>query len=273
MQDKVVRPPQTRYSTYDYELYLRWPMNLLRVLWYAKWIAPAVMQALILVVMIRRRLFREFPLFLVYTAFEVVYFACRFPLYFQENAYTKFFYISWTGKAFEMALGFAVIYEIFRHVFRPYPALAQLGKILFRWGLVVLLFVVTIATASADGNGVIQVLVLIERGLSIIQCGLLLLLFLFSSYFGLTWRHYVFGIGVGFGLFGTIALATAALHAQFGHVFDDPANLIESVAYNCSVLIWISYLLRPEPVQRSIDFRPGDGLQEWNHELLRLLNQ
>ncbi|HZQ21558.1 MAG TPA: hypothetical protein VFA89_02060 [Terriglobales bacterium] len=248
-------------------------MNLLRVLWYAKWIVPALVQVLILLIMIRRRLFRDFPLFLSYTAFEVVYFACRFPFFFKEDAYAKFFYISWVGKAIEMALGFAVIYEIFRHVFRPYPALAQLGKVLFRWGLVVLVFVVTLATASAPENGIVQGLVVLERGLSIIQCGLLFLLFLFSSYFGLTWRHYVYGIGVGFGFFGTILLATAALHAQLGPSFDDFSNLIEPLAYNCSVLIWISYLLRPEPVQRSINFKPTDGLQEWNHELLRLLNQ
>src|SRR5881398_145297 len=141
-------------------------MNLLRVLWYAKWIAPATLQALILLVMIRRRLFREFPFFWAYTAFEVVYFACRFPFTFRDADYPKFFFISWTGKAIEMALVFAVIYEIFRHVFRPYPALAQLGKILFRWGLVVLLFVVTVATASTQGSGIIQGLVLLERGLS-----------------------------------------------------------------------------------------------------------
>jgi len=247
-------------------------MNLWQFFFYAARIVPAVLQGSILLVMIRRRLFREFPLFFTYTAFEVVYFASRFPLYL-EAEYNKFFYISWIGKNVEMALGFAVIYEIFSHVFRPYPALAQLGNILFRWGVVILLFVVTIATASVPGNGIVQALLLLERGLSIIQCGLLLLLFLFSSYFGLTWRHYVFGIGLGFGFFGTVLLVTAALHAQLGPVFDNPANLIEPLAYNCSVFIWISYLLRPEPVQRSIDFKPDDGLQEWNHELLRLLNQ
>lgn len=247
-------------------------MNLLRFLFYAKWIAPAVLQALIVVFMIRRRLLREFPLFLTYTVFEVVYFSIRFPIYLQED-YGHYFYISWFGKAIEMALGFAVIYEIFQHVFRPYPALAQLGKILFRWGVVILLFIVVVATASNPTHGLPEAFTLLERGLSIIQCGLLLLLFLFSSYFKLSWRHYVFGISLGFGLFGTILLASTALHAELGSSFDEASNWIEPIAFNCAVLIWISYLLRPEPVQRSVEFKPEDGLKEWNHELLRLLHR
>ena len=247
-------------------------MNLLRVLFYAKWLAPAGLQAVLVLFMIRRRLFREFPLFLTYTMFEIVYCAIRFRFFLQSD-YNGFFYSSWIGKAAEMALGFAVIYEIFAHVFRPYPALAQLGKILFRWGVVVLLFIVVVSTASAPDKGLVDGLILLERGLSIIQCGLLLLLFLFSSYFGLSWRHYVFGICIGFGFLGTVVLASAALHAEFGKSFDDLANWIEPIAFNSSVLIWISYLLRPEPVQRSIELKSSDGLQEWNHELLRLLNQ
>lgn len=252
-------------------------MTLLRVLWYAKWIAPALLQTLILVVMIRRRLVREFPVFLSYTAFEVGYFAVRFSLFlFAPERYRWFFYASWVGKATELALGFAVIHEIFSHAFRSYPAIQKLGVLLFKWAAGILLFLVVIASASAPVSGGSQTVFnffLLDRALSIMQCGLLLLLFLFSSYFGLSWRHYLFGIALGFGLYGTAELALAALRTEFGPSWDSAFNLIVPLVYNCSVFIWVSYLLRPEPVQRSIDFKPSAGLQEWNHELLRLLNQ
>ncbi len=252
-------------------------MTLVRGLFYAGWIAPAIFQALIVVVMIRRRLVREFPVFASYTAFQVVYFSVRFSLFlFAPDRYSWFFYASWLGKATELALGFAVIYEIFSHAFRPYPAIHKLSGLLFKWATGILLFLVVIASAAAPVSGGSQTVFnffLLDRALEIMQCGLLLLLFLFSSYFGLSWRHYLFGIALGFGLYGTAELTLAALRTEFGSSLDSAFNLVVPLAYNCSVLIWVSYLLRPEPVRRSINLKAEDGLREWNHELLRLLNQ
>src|SRR5581483_8970562 len=129
-------------------------MTLVRGLFYAGWIAPAIFQALIVVVMIRRRLVREFPVFASYTVFQVIYFSVRFSLFlFAPDRYVWFFYASWVGKATELALGFAVIYEIFSHAFRPYPAIHKLSGLLFKWATGILLFLVVIASASAPVSG------------------------------------------------------------------------------------------------------------------------
>jgi hypothetical protein len=252
-------------------------MDLARVFFYARWVTPAVLQVFIVLFMMRRRLFREFPAFLCYTGFEIAYFAARFSLYLsREEHYRAYFYISWVGRAVGLTLGFLVIHEIFAHVFKPYPAIRKLGGLLFKWAAAVLIFLVVIASASAPSTGPSHTVFnffLLDRALAILQCGLLLLLFLFSSYFGLSWRHYIFGIALGFGLYGTSELALAALRTEFGPSLDAVFNLGAPLAYNCSVLIWIFYLLRPERVQRSIDLKPSDGLREWNHELLRLLNR
>lgn len=252
-------------------------MNLKDLFWYARWIVPPCLQAFILVVMIRRRLFREFPVFASYTAFEILLFCVKFSIFLLGDQYYRaFFYASWVLKATELALGFAVVYEIFSHAFRPYPAIRKLSGLLFKWALGILLFLVVIASASAPisgGSETVFNLFLLARALWIMQCGLLLLLFLFSSYFGLSWRHYIFGITLGFGLYGTTELVLAVLRTRFGPSWDGVFNNVAPLAYNCSVLIWVSYLLRPEPVQRSISFKSEDGLREWNHELLRLLNQ
>ena len=41
-------------------------------LWHYLWIAPHALQIVIAIIMIRRKLYRDFPIFLAYTIFQVV---------------------------------------------------------------------------------------------------------------------------------------------------------------------------------------------------------
>ena len=92
-------------------------------------------------------------------------------------------------------LRFALIYEIFNRIFDPYPALAELGRILFRWGVVVLLLVAVAVAARApnDSTPLLSGIHVANCAVSLMQSGLLVFLFLFSSYFGLSWQNYVYG--------------------------------------------------------------------------------
>lgn len=241
------------------------------------WIAPVILQVLVFVVMIRRRLHREFPWFLYYTGFEAVLGLVTLAVkWLPSFSYSFYFWTTWSGKAVEEALSFAVIYEVFSHVFRSYDGLQKLGKLLLRWSTVILLMLATVSAASAQGSDasrVISGILNLERSVSVVQCGLLFFLFLFSSYFGLSWRHYVFGIALGFGIYGTVELAGFSLRNHFGPSFDATFNLVLPMAYNCAVLIWVSYFLAPAPKHRAVQMAPDHDLDEWNHELMRLLQR
>src|SRR5262249_12004752 len=103
-------------------------MTLVRFLWYAKWLAPMLLQALIVCFFIYRRLLREFPSFVTYAAFDVIYSLTKFILLFIPHAdryYSFYFYFSWIGRFLEITIGFFVIREIFVHVFRSYDALRE----------------------------------------------------------------------------------------------------------------------------------------------------
>ena len=254
----------------------RWPMSSLhRLILYSSWISPVILQAIILATMLARRLYRDFPMFLGYTIFEILFvFYCLVVDLNPAVPYSLYFYSYWIGKAIEVALSFAVIHEIFSQVFRAYGALRTLGLLLFRWSVVVLLMLAVVSAASATGNDTSRLIggiLVLQRSLSVVQCGLLLLLFLFASYFGLAWRHYVFGIALGFGIFGTAQLAIASLRTHFGPSFDAAYNLVLPFAYNCSVLVWVSYLLRPDDRTHTAHVLPNHDLVEWNDTLRRLL--
>src|SRR5450631_1619067 len=110
-------------------------------LWHYLWIAPHALQIIVAIVMVRRGLFREFPVFFAYTVFQVVEEGTLFVLD-HSAAISGFQYwkASWVGLAIDVPLRFAIIYEIFSSVFENYPGIKQLGRVVFRGATVVLLF-------------------------------------------------------------------------------------------------------------------------------------
>jgi hypothetical protein len=257
-------------------------MSFQRFFWYYLWIAPHALQIAVAVIMIRRRLYREFPIFLSYTLFEVLQFAVLFPLmHFEKFSNVQYQSVHAAGDAFSIALRFGVIHEIFENVFRQYPALNQLGRLLFRWAtglLVVVAVFVALSTSGPDIERVGAGLLITSRAISIVQCGLLVFLLLFSSYFGLSWRNYVFGTALGLGIYASVELATSAILWQFGPQLGsrldlDTVNLIIMASYHCSVLVWLFYFLSPEPVLREVRSVPSHELESWNRELERLLQR
>ena len=262
-------------------------MNSLRMLWYYLWVAPHVLQGIILFAMVRRRLHRQYPMFFLYTAFEILQFAVLFAKAYYDphfgEGYARLYSV---GLAVSTAIRLGVIHEVFSEVFRNYPVLNATGRVLFR-GSVVLLLVLGVSLAAstpvkgaASFNFPTHVL---DRTLSILQCGLLISLFFFSKYFSLSWRSPVFGIALGVGIFASVELASSAVLSQVGysaHVWLDPAkigtylDLVKMGTYHCCVMIWMFYLLVPESRPRlSLRKFPDHNLEIWNQELQRLLQQ
>jgi hypothetical protein len=249
----------------------------LQPLFYYLWIAPHILLAVTLVLVIRRRLYKQFPSFLLYTAFELFQFAVLLAVFirtgtFADSQYRGAFSL---GTAISTVVRFGVIYEIFTEVFRSYNALSELGRVLFRWTTIVLLLI-GIALAGTHGSGADGFLVIVpilDRTVSLMQCGLLMFLFLFSRYFALSWRNYAFGIALGFGILASSDLAISAIRSQLAdgsYILD----MLGMAAYHVCVLVWVFYLAAPERITyRTPKQLPEDDLGVWNEELQRLLQQ
>lgn len=251
--------------------------HLLRPLFYYLWIAPHILQAVILMLMIRRNLHKQFPIFLLYTAFELFQFLVLLTVFIHSGSladerYRGAFAL---GTAVSTALRFGIIYEIFTEVFRNYKALGELGRVLFRWATIILLLI-GVALAGTHGNGpdgFLLIVPILDRTVSFMQCGLLLFLFLFSRYFALSWRNYAFGIALGFGILASLELANSAIRSQIAagsYLLDN----LGMATYHCCVIIWIFYLVTPERnTYRTPRKLSQDDLEVWNRELQRLLQQ
>src|SRR5882724_10936742 len=110
-------------------------------LWHYLWLAPHALQIAVAIVMVRRRLVREFPVFFAYTLFQIVEEGTLFILdHSPAIRPLTYWYAHWVGLAVDVPLRFAIIAEIFSRVLGNYPGLRRLSGILFRGAAAVLLF-------------------------------------------------------------------------------------------------------------------------------------
>jgi hypothetical protein len=250
-------------------------MTLRVLFWDYLLIAPRLLLVVALVALLRHRLYRQFPMFFAYVVSEIVQGAVIFPMIFshfsRSDIYAAAYY---SGLALSTALRFGIIHEIFAHMFRNYAVLHRLGKPLFRWvtvGLLLLGLALAAYRGGHDARPLASMVHVLDLAASILQCGLLFALFFFSSYLGLSWRSYLFGIAFGLGAFASANLMAAAIRSETGFVYNTPLNYFTMATYQCCVLVWVFYLLAPERVtQYSLKKLPENDLEVWNQELQRL---
>jgi len=216
------------------------------------WCAQPILQAAVAVVLWRRKVHKLFPVFFSYLLAQLVFFAATFPLYGRPGAYELYFWLFWFAEAVGAILGFKIIHEIFLDVFRPYHALKDLGTPVFKWaGLVMLLVSIVVAASNSFGQDpVIHAVTTLERSVRIVQLGLILFLILFAGFLGVSRRQVSFGIALGFGLLAGAELMLLAMHSG-GLVQQGSMNLINMVACNTSIVIWLAYSLLPQVVRQT----------------------
>jgi hypothetical protein len=225
--------------------------------------------------MLRRKLHREFPVFFALVVAECIDSWVAMPI--KAISYKAFFIEYYAVATVTSLLGFALLREIFLHIFRPYDALRNFGKMLFRWSAAVLILiasVMTISSAPFTSAPVVNFILTLDRSVRLMQCGLVIFLYLFARQLGLTERHRVFGVSVGFGVFASVHLMTVTLTALFPAVTSSHAMYLLNVPYQLAwlvtVAIWTIYMYRPEPERRRATVL--ELPESWNYKLAEINN-
>jgi hypothetical protein len=224
----------------------------LRIVYYALWIAPVAVFVCLAAMMLRRKLQKEYPLFFAFVVFQVATFAVDFFAY--HRSPSLYFYAYWTTAALGIAISFGVLYEVFTGVFRPFADLRELGGVLFRWAALVLAAAAFLLAANSEpfpGWRPVAVILNGVRSVEMMQCGLVLLMLLCSNYLGITLRHRIFGIALGFGIIAAVDLIVVAILTNFGLQASNLVQLGKMAAYNLSALLWMGYVYAGEVECRS----------------------
>jgi hypothetical protein len=272
----------------------------MQVLWYYLWIAPHVLLVVVFLVMVLRGLHRQFPMFFLYTISETFQFGLLFFAYLHHDRssnfgieYTRFYSI---GFLLSTVVRFGVIYEVLSHLLSSYPRLKSSSRWLLRAVTSALLLVAIgvaisirgvsallllgkvaaaiVSTGHADYPLLLSAEQVVDQTVSILQCGLLVFLFLFSRYFTLSWRSPVFGIALGVGIFASVRLVLSAIRLRVGNSGHLSLTLLDMGTYHLCVLIWLFYMLAPErPPKYNSKNLPEHDLDTWNQELRRLIQK
>jgi len=224
----------------------------IRILYYALWFAHPILQMGVALLMLRAGLQRKFRFFFGYLLVQLFSFGVGFSARFYD-AYRVYFYLYWSANAISVALGFAVIHEVFVDVFRFFHTLRDLGTVLFKWaGLVMLLVagVVSVSANTAEMSPLMQAIITSQRCVRIIQVGMVLLLLFFARYLGISRRAHSFGIALGFGFFAMIELGLIASFVG-QHLVNPWISIVNMSAYNLCLVVWVGYIAVKNPVQDS----------------------
>ena len=236
------------------------------------WCAQPILQSVVAVILWRRKLHKQFPVFFLFLLVQVANFAILFPLWLAGN-HNLYFGLFWLGAAVNAVLGFKVIHEIFLDVFRPYHTLKDLGTLLFKWAGVVMLLVAVVVSFShpLEQNPLVHALTTLQRSVRVVQLGLILFLLLFSRFLGVSRKQISFGISLGFGFIAGVELMLMALNSG-GFITRRNLNLINMTAYISAIAVWLVYSLsrqavREPAVNRLQTQRWEQGLADLQHPL------
>jgi hypothetical protein len=249
-------------------------------LWHYLWLAPHILQVVLAVLLWRRGLHRLFPIFFAYTVFEAIE---EFTLYGMDVLPSvsgeAWWFAFCVGLVLEGALKLGVIGELFFHLLGHKTALAKIGSRMISGAgaLLILLAVLAAAYVRTDHPKYVwtdRAHVLLQS-LYMIECGLVLFLFLFAAHFKLHWNSRTFGIALGLGVLscehlGAWAVTASGTLVDRRHLLD----FLNMATYHLCVLIWFYYFLVPQKsATTSAVSLPENNLDIWNRELERLLQQ
>ncbi len=219
-----------------------------------------------------RKLRSEFPMFFRYSAFCALGSAVTLLLFLVLDCCSaKYFSVYWVLNIGTMLLEFAVLYELLVNALKPYSALIDLGKMLFRWAAVFLVLaalLTALATAGAGANKMQAALDLLQRTVRLMQCGLLLLFLGLEKRLGLTWRTHSMSIALGLGVYAAIDLSTTYLIDRIP-AHSGTFQILTNLVYVAAASLWAISLSRPEPARNNVLDSPSRLVfQRWNEVLV-----
>ncbi len=187
-----------------------------------------------------------------------------------------YFYTYWIAEAVGIVLGLAVVYEVFRHLFSIHGALLRLASLTFRIAAIVLVLAGLIAflmQSSSNFTNLSRAINSMEQAARIIEVGLMMILFICSTAFGLHWKQAEFGIALGLGFFAAIELSAVTLRPLVGPSHVAPLDIARSLAFDSSLVVWLGYLLAPEKKSSGANAPQQDQLEQWNQAIRKLISQ
>jgi hypothetical protein len=221
------------------------------------WLVSAIAEASVLVLVVRRKLWRLLPIFSIYVAWalasDVAYFLItrRLPAA-QTDAYT-------VEVALDSLFQFAVLVELFWSVLRPVRTSLPKGSLFILAGLLAVAGAIIwpIAGMAVPDNLLPRMSFLyhLTHTFAILRVICFLVMASFSQLLSIGWRDRELQVATGLGLYSIVSLIVAVLETH--HLSYSQSRWLdnsETVGYVCTLSYWVFSFVTKE--QERKEFSP-----------------
>jgi hypothetical protein len=213
------------------------------------WAAGFAANAALLLVLIWKERWREFAVFVVWIAFQVVLTFALFSIYRYGSAglYEK---VYWSGAVLDFALQIGVVFEMARIVLRPTGTWLQDARSRFLFfGLLGALLAACVAFVTRpSAYGSLDAWEI--RGnlfTSMCICELFLVMMMSANRLGLHWNNHVMGLGRGLTAWAVISFCVDALQGLLGRApLFKPLDQLRDVAWLGAAIYWSVIFWKPQ---------------------------
>lgn len=211
------------------------------------WIAIMIAQGYTLAILIGRKAYREYPAFTICRAIgEIQHLAF---LYFASYHPSLYLPVRWGAYPLDLITTTALVLEVFYRLFHPLQTLPKrtIPHFLQATSALILIAVgFAIRFPGAQPTAWMTFARAMDQVVSWVLCGAFGFIVIFAKYFGVPWRHRVFGIAAGYLMYLGIDVAVATVVAQFRLPPYSPIKLLDMFSYLLACLIWAYYFAKPE---------------------------
>jgi hypothetical protein len=217
------------------------------------------------VLLLNRRVYRSFPVFVCYQAYAALAVTARI-VPFLAQAPQPYFFTFWSTELGFVVLAIAASHEVFRWVFSGFYRLPWF-RAFYYGGIGITIAIVGInSLLHAPLNvhplvGRILPFVIVING---IQAAIFALFFLLVKLLDIGFRRYAFGIALGLGIASVGTLIPYVARSIFGTELENFFLYAPTVAYFVSILVWLSAFMKAQPEEDAIipPMRPEEMAEE-----------
>jgi hypothetical protein len=252
-------------------------MNSTSFVWLYLWIAPHVLLAAVVGVMMWNRRYRASPIFFGYLLFEMLQFCVLFGMSRLEpvpwSTYQQMYLL---GRAGSIAFRFAIIQEMLEASVAHCASLRRTTARFLRCAAALLAVLAAVFIGSVYSWSIREMVFpvyAINHTLDIVQCGLLTLVFVWHRFLGLRMGPLVVGIALGMGLVAGLEPLMDALK-DFRIMDAQVVDLLQMGTYHVSVVVWLYFasVRQQKEVRSDSEVASLLDARKWAVELGRLMS-
>jgi hypothetical protein len=240
------------------------------------WAATFGMEAALLILLLVRRQYREYPFFSAYILGTLLQSAVLFFSYwrwgFDSHISVR---IAWISQGLVVALRGLVVVELCRRLVGPYRGIwALTWRILLACAVVVLSYSLLVPQFSMN-----VAVVNADRGLELTIATVVVVLFLFASYYGIVPETRIHFLAVGLCLYSCFYVLNDSFLERWMESFSNAWNFMGLVSFLASMAVWFwgfrkqevtkasRVVLLPRAIYKSLSPQLNLQLQQLNDRL------